>query len=134
MNIHVGNLPLDVTEQELRTLFEPSGTIRLKTPRAASTCLCMIFAFCGIAALTGCTKSEQPKQRTAHLGGKSLAETIADNRAHLLSIPGVLKVEGADCGLDSCVKVTVEHTTAIVNAQIPMMLETYQVNVVEAVK
>ncbi|HEY6192641.1 MAG TPA: RNA-binding protein [Bacteroidota bacterium] len=27
MNIHVGNLPLDVTEQELRTLFEPSGTI-----------------------------------------------------------------------------------------------------------
>lgn len=27
MNIHVGNLPLDVTEQELRTLFETCGTI-----------------------------------------------------------------------------------------------------------
>jgi RNA recognition motif-containing protein len=27
MNIHVGNLPLDVTEQELRALFEQAGTI-----------------------------------------------------------------------------------------------------------
>jgi len=27
MNIHVGNLPLDVTEQEVRTLFEACGTI-----------------------------------------------------------------------------------------------------------
>jgi RNA recognition motif-containing protein len=27
MNIHVGNLPLDVTEQELRTLFEACGTV-----------------------------------------------------------------------------------------------------------
>ena len=27
MNIHVGNLPLDITEQELRALFEPFGTI-----------------------------------------------------------------------------------------------------------
>lgn len=27
MNIHVGNLPLDCTEQELRTLFQTCGTI-----------------------------------------------------------------------------------------------------------
>ncbi len=27
MNIHVGNLPLDTTEQELRTLFESYGPI-----------------------------------------------------------------------------------------------------------
>ena len=27
MNIHIGNLPLDATEQDLRTLFEAFGTI-----------------------------------------------------------------------------------------------------------
>ena len=27
MNIHVGNLPLDCTEQELRTLFETCGVV-----------------------------------------------------------------------------------------------------------
>lgn len=27
MNIHVGNLPLDLTEQELRSIFEPCGKI-----------------------------------------------------------------------------------------------------------
>ena len=27
MNIHVGNLPLDVTEQDVRTLFEAHGAI-----------------------------------------------------------------------------------------------------------
>ena len=64
----------------------------------------------------------------------TLSETISENRTRLLSIPGVLKVEGADCGIDSCIRVTVDHKTAILNAQIPMMLETYQVNVVEASK
>jgi hypothetical protein len=93
----------------------------------------ILFLF-AVLALSGCAKREQQQQRTVHIGGKSLAETIAENRARLLAIPGVLNVEGADCGIDSCIKVTVEHKTAIINAQIPMMVETYQVTVVEPAK
>lgn len=110
------------------------GPMRLNTFRTPATLLIFFLAFFAITTLAGCAKSEPQKNRTAHLGGNTLAETIADNRARLLAIQGVLKVEAADCGIDSCIKVTVDHKTAILNAQIPMMLETYQVNVVEATR
>ncbi len=88
-------------------------------------------AFCLIVFLTGCIKSEPAKNRTEHLGGKTLAETIAENTPHLLTIPGVVKVAPGDCGIDSCIKVYVARKTEILAAQIPMMLETWQVDVVE---
>lgn len=92
------------------------------------------FPFCVLVFILGCGQSDRKQNSTEHLGGRTLAETIADNRPHLLSIPGVLKVEEGDCGIDSCIKVFVAKKTAILTAQIPHMLETWQVDVVEAAK
>ena len=92
------------------------------------------MSYCLIVSAGGCGKTEEPQHRAGHLGGRTLAETIADNRPHLLSIPGVLNVEAGDCGVDSCIKVFVAKKTSILTAQIPLMLETWQVDVVEAAK
>ncbi len=84
------------------------------------------------ALIQGCKPSSRQSNRTESIMGKSLAETIEDHRTHLLSIPGVLRVEPGTCGSDSCVKVYVEKKTPIIEAQIPLMLETWQVDVIES--
>src|ERR1041385_181746 len=85
---------------------------------------------------TSCTQSgkEAPDRpsRTGRMSGKTLAETIADNRTPLLSLPGVLKVEAGDCETDSCIKVFVDKKTEILASQIPLMLETWRVEIVES--
>jgi hypothetical protein len=82
--------------------------------------------------LSGCGVDRQGHpNRSEHLTGKTLTETLEENRAHLLSLPGVLKVEPADCGVDSCIKVTVSNKDVITMNQLPQMLETFQVQVVQ---
>jgi hypothetical protein len=90
--------------------------------------------FCFLVFLAGCAKPDRPANRTEHLGGKTLSETISENAPHLLSIEGVVKIVPGDCGIDSCIKVVVDKKTEILVSQIPMMLETWQVDVVETAK
>ena len=85
-----------------------------------------------VALLQGCKPTARQPNRTERISGKSLSETIADHREHLLSIPGVVRVEPGTCGADSCVKVYVEKKTAMIVTQIPLMLETWQVDVIES--
>jgi len=81
---------------------------------------------------SGCAKGEKQPNRTGSIMGKSLSETIADHQQHLLSLAGVHRVEPGMCGRDSCIKVYVEKKTPMLEAQIPLMLETWQVDVVES--
>ena len=90
-----------------------------------------ILASVLLVILIGCTKPEKSSNRVEHLSGKTIGETILENRQHLLSIPGVLKVEPGICGADSCIKIFVEKKTAMLVSELPLMLETWQVDVVE---
>ena len=91
-------------------------------------------AFCLLLFVTGCAKPDHPANRTEHPGGKTLSETIAENTPRLLSIEGVVRVAPGDCGMDSCIKVFVDKKTEILVSQIPMMLETWQIDVVETAR
>lgn len=86
---------------------------------------------CALSCTDTEKKSSNRTNRTEHISGKTLAETIAGNQMHLLSLPGVIKVEAGDCETDSCIKVFVEQKTAMLASQIPLMLETWRVDVVE---
>jgi len=82
--------------------------------------------------LASCAKPENAPDRANRMSGKSLGETIEENRARLLSMPGVISVQAGDCGQDSCIKVTVQKKTEILMNQLPPMLETWRVDVAEA--
>ncbi len=95
-------------------------------------CLAVSLVAIAFAAFVGCGGEQQKKpDRVEHIAGKTIAETITENRQRLLSTPGVVKVEPGDCGVDSCIKVYVEKKTDILLTQLPMMLETWRVDVVE---
>jgi hypothetical protein len=76
-------------------------------------------------------KTEQPN-RAARITGKSISETIAENRQRILSIPGVVKIEPGSCILDSCIKVYVVKKNNMMVMQIPSMLGTWRVDIVQA--
>ena len=90
----------------------------------------MIFAI--LLLIGGCSQPDKAPNRTARISGKSLTETIQENRQHLLSISGVIKVEAGDCGVDSCIKIVVQKKTELLVNQLPPMLETWRVDVVES--
>ncbi len=90
-----------------------------------------LFILFVLIALAGCAKPAKTPDRAERVSGKTLTETIQENRQHLLSIPGVVSVEAGDCGTDSCIKVIVEKKTAMLTSELPLMLETWQVDVVE---
>ncbi len=94
-----------------------------------------IFAVLVAFYTTGCGGGEPEKKpnRVEHLSGKTLTETIQENRQRLLSIPGVIRVEAGDCSIDSCIKVYVQKKTEMVMTQLPAMLETWRVEIVETV-
>jgi len=96
-----------------------------------ATIVLAVILNCTSCTDTGKKASNRPN-RTERISGKTLAETIADNLMHLLSLPGVLKVEAGDCETDSCIKVFVDKKTEILASQIPLMLETWRVDVVES--
>lgn len=89
----------------------------------------IIFAI--LIVMIGCSQPDKAPNRTERLSGKSLTETIQENRQHLLSISGVIKVEAGDCGVDSCIKIVVQKKTEMLVNELPVMLETWRVDVVE---
>ena len=89
-----------------------------------------IAFFSLLAFLSGCAKPEKTPDRVERLSGKTVAEAIQESRQRLLSIPGVIEVMPGICGADSCIKVVVEEKTEILTSQIPLMLETWRVDVV----
>ena len=90
-----------------------------------------IAFFSLLAFLFGCAKPEKTPDRAGHISGKTVAETIQESRQRLLSIPGVIEVKPGICDADSCIKVVVEKKTEILISQIPLMLETWRVDIVE---
>jgi hypothetical protein len=84
-----------------------------------------------VIVLAGCAKRERGPNRVERLSGKTLTETIQENRGRLLSIPGVIDVQAGDCGTDSCIKVFVEKKTEMLTSELPLMLETWRVDIVE---
>jgi hypothetical protein len=83
--------------------------------------------------IAGCGKEER-QNRTPRLGGKTLSETVANSRPGLLTIAGVVKVEQGVRGTDSCIKVFVTNKTAVLTAQIPLMIDSWPVDIVEMPK
>jgi len=96
--------------------------------------LAAAIALCACIARTGCGNNEPQQNRSTHLGGKTLSETVANSRPGLLTIAGVVKVEEGMRGTDSCIRVLVTSKTAILTAQIPLMIETWPVDIVEMPK
>ena len=90
-----------------------------------------IFFLSILVLLFGCAKPEKTPDRAGHISGKTVAETIQESRQRLLSIPGVIEIMPGLCDVDSCIKVVVEKKTEILISQIPLMLETWRVDVVE---
>ena len=86
-----------------------------------------------LVVIGGCAKPENAPNRAGRITGKTLSETIQENRDRLLQISGVLNVQAGDCGVDSCIKITVQKKTEMLVNEIPPMLETWRVDVVEAV-
>lgn len=84
-----------------------------------------------LVVIGGCAQPDNAPNRASHPSGKSLTETIQENRQRLLSIPGVIKIAAGDCGVDSCIKIVVQKKTEILVNQLPPMLETWRVDVVE---
>jgi len=114
----------------MKTIAEIMMTLRVRVESVA--CVLLISALVGAAG--GCKQPEKAPNRTERIGGKSLSETIEDNRHRLLSIPGVVEIEAGMCGVDSCIKVLVEKKTAMIETQIPLMLETWPVEVTESAR
>ena len=107
------------------------GTVKKATATICGIALCGVVMLC----LVSCTKVEEKPvrpNRTESMMGKTLTETIAEHRQHLLSLPGVLKVEAGDCDRDSCIRVYVAKKTSTLINQIPPMIETWQVEIVES--
>ena len=84
-----------------------------------------------LIVIGGCAQPDNAPNRAGRPSGKTLTETIQENRDHLLSISGVLNVQAGDCGLDSCIKIVVRKKTEMLVNQLPPMLETWRVDVVE---
>lgn len=93
-----------------------------KVSLSAPLCLAMLVSGCG---------GQNRSHRVDSITGKTASETVRENRRHLLSIPGVKDVFAGDCGSDSCITVVVEKKTPVLNDEIPAMLETFRVQVVE---
>ena len=89
------------------------------------------FVFIILLVLTGCAQPEKAPNRADKITGKTLTETIQENQQHLLSVSGVIRIEAADCGIDSCIRIVVDKKTEMLVNQLPAMLETYRVDVVE---
>ena len=113
-------------------LFPTCNRARVKAARVLSCAMLL----CGVAVvcLVSCAKVEEKPfrpNRTESIMGKTLTETIAEHRNHLLSLPGVLKVEAGNCDKDSCIRVYVAKKSSTLINQIPAMIETWRVDVVE---
>jgi len=78
--------------------------------------------------LGGCQGNPQPEHR---ITSKSIDEVLQENRPHLMTIQGVVGTSIGDCNGNPCIKVLVEKKTPILQQQIPSMLETWQVEIVE---
>ncbi len=78
--------------------------------------------------LYACQGPPQPKPR---LTGKTVEEVLAENTPHLMSIEGVVGTSIGECNGNPCIKVLVEKKTLILQQEIPSMLETWQVEIVE---
>jgi hypothetical protein len=92
------------------------------------------FIFLAIVLFTSftlysCQGQPQPQQR---LTGKTIEEVLKENTPHLMSIPGVVGTAIGECNNNPCIKVLVDKKTAILQQQIPSMLETWQVEIVES--
>ena len=81
-----------------------------------------------LLTLLGCQGAPQPSPR---LTGKPIEEVLKENTPHLMSISGVVGTAIGECNGNPCIKVLVEKKTLILQQQIPSMLETWQVEIVE---
>ena len=68
------------------------------------------------------------------MDGVSIEQTLEEHRKQLISIPGVLGADIGDCRGSPCIQVKVEKKTPILENQIPRMLETWNVEIVEVKK
>jgi hypothetical protein len=84
-------------------------------------------------AISGCAPKEEP-QPEKRLDGLSIEQTVEQHRAHLLEISGVTAIEVGKCNDMPCIQVKVEKKTPLLENQIPRMLETWHVEIVEVVK
>jgi hypothetical protein len=79
----------------------------------------------------GCKPQAQP-QPQPRLTGKPIDEVLKENTPHLMSIAGVVGTAIGDCSGNPCIKVLVAKKTDILRQQIPSMLETWQVEIIES--
>lgn len=95
--------------------------------------ICFIGFTVTLFLLSGCAQKEEPK-REKRLDGLSIEETLEQHRSHLLAISGVTAVEIGKCNDSPCIQVKVEKKTPILENQVPRMLETWSVEIVETAK
>ena len=82
---------------------------------------CLLFMF-------GCQGNPNPPNR---ITSKSIEEVLEENKPHLMTIQGVVSTSIGECNGNPCIKILVEKKTPILQQQIPSMLETWQVEIVE---
>ena len=87
-----------------------------------------IIIGCCFLLLFGCQGNPNPQNR---ITSKSIEEVLEENRPHLMTIQGVVGTSIGECGGNPCIKVLVEKKTPVLQQQIPSMLETWQVEIVE---
>ena len=87
-----------------------------------------IVIVCLIVYMLGCQGNPNPEKR---LTGKAIEDVLKENTPHLMTIQGVVGTAIGECGGNPCIKVLVEKKTPIIQQQIPSMLETWQVEIVE---
>lgn len=78
--------------------------------------------------LIGCQPKPQPQPR---LTGKPIDEVLKEYAPHLMTIQGVVGTSIGECNGNPCIKVHVVKNTIILQQQIPSMLETWQVEIME---
>ena len=105
--------------------FVSRGRIRIFVTRTLSMAGLLGMAF----MMYACQGQPQPQPR---LTGKPIDEVLKENTPHLMTITGVVGTAIGECNHTPCIKVLVEKKTPIIMQQIPSMLETWQVEIVES--
>ncbi len=101
--------------------------------KKANTIYWYFFLLVACLVISGCAQKEEPRPEK-RLDGLSIEQTVEQHRAHLLAISGVTAVEIGKCNDMPCIQVKVEKKTPLLENQIPRMLETWHVEIVEVVK
>ena len=96
--------------------------------RLASPLSFLLLILLFVLQFGGCQGNPQPEHR---ITSKSIDEVLQENRPHLMTIQGVVGTSIGDCNGNPCIKVLVDKKTPIIQQQIPSMLETWQVEIVE---